>query len=219
MRDYLEELLEELEAEAEGDIAGELFVLAASPAGAVRGAADQTEPGEEQRDGAAKTADPAGQPAGTPEQEKKAKESQPGDGDAAQVASVRARLETAAARDSRAPSQIQTVTRRDETERERRSGQAGGLEKERELELPLTAQPQAGEGREGQRAGTLKDQLDQAQRAASYRALSMAGNVAEDGGGSLFTESTAAAPAVEARQVDRVFERDARRYDCGFTLF
>lgn len=76
------------------------------------------------------------------------------------------------------------------------------------------------EDSETEQARVLAEQLGSADRAADYvRRESPSAPQREADTGWVRLEETAAARAEDVRRVDRAFERDARRYDCGFTLF
>lgn len=234
MRDYLEELLEMLQEDSEGDIAGELLALAAQAAGSGGGSGGQAEEqGQEnrdigpaqrwteeiQRDSWAETAAFAGETAKEEDAQSSQRTDRSEDGAVMSENALKTQ-ETASLTERRqVPSQDQGTVRHGQAERKQKSGAEGGLREERGLEGLFPTRLQAGRVSEGQRAGALKDQLDQAQRANAYRTVPEGKGTGKREADSFFAEQDAAAPAAQARQVDRVFERDARRYDCGFTLF
>ncbi len=234
MRDYLEELLEMLQEDGEGDVAGELLALAAQAAGSGGGSGGQAEEqGQEnrdigpsqrwteeiQRDSWADRAAFAAETVRGKDAQSRQRTDRSEDGAAMGQTALKTQ-ETASLTERRQLSfQDQETVRHGQAQRAQESGAAGGLQEERGLEGLLPTRLQAGRVSEGQRAGALKDQLDQAQRANAYRAVPEGKGTEEREADSFFAQPVAAAPAVAARQVDRVFERDARRYDCGFTLF
>lgn len=61
------------------------------------------------------------------------------------------------------------------------------------------------------------EQISRAARAALW--LGEVGDAAAGAGGSAYRESRSGRASLEIRQVDRAFERDARRYDGAFTLY
>lgn len=73
---------------------------------------------------------------------------------------------------------------------------------------------------DGQTGVVLRDVVTGAARAAGYRRV-LSGQVpaAPEEGVTLRRREADVAANVEARRLDRVFQRDARRYDCGFALF
>ena len=232
MRDYLEELLELLQEDSGEDVAGELLALAVQAARS-GGGSQAEEQGQEnrdmgpaqrrteeiRRDSWAETAAFAGETV----REEDAQSSRRTDGsEDGGVMSGNALItqERAGQTERRQVlSQDQEIVRRGQAQRAQESDAAGGLQEERGLETLLPVRLQAGRVSEGRRAGALKDQLDQVQRANAYRTVPEERRVGESKADGFFAQPAAAAPAVEVRQVDRVFERDARRYDCGFTLF
>lgn len=76
-------------------------------------------------------------------------------------------------------------------------------------------------GGQGESARALSVQLGRTGRVQAYvrREHSGAQTVRQADMGWTRPGETAAARAEDVRRVDRAFERDARRYDCGFTLF
>lgn len=109
--------------------------------------------------------------------------------------------------------QAQAVRRRTAEREAKTAGREMVLEPEnRSAALPVQ------EG-EGESAEALRAQVVQAQRQVRYPRAPASSAVQDQGGAVWLRERPAQAAGVQVRQVDRAFERDARRYDSRFTLF
>lgn len=172
------------------------------------------------RDGMREVPAPVGESAREGQKAREEKRNWTGSGENGGTAAFWERMGPGERKTRRKAAQVQTGPERSgETGRSLRPAGTEGIRQENGTDAPPTGEAEAGGMRGAECSGQLKEQLDQARRTAGYRTVPGAASAEKRESRVFSPDNTVLAAGIQARQVDRAFERDARRYDCGFTLF